>query len=414
MSNEFDTIKGVLEKLIDIAKTKHLLGDSTLLSALDKAANTKHKLDILSAGLLKDTKARLKYIEADAIGKLEIIIDSIDPVGKPPPSAQTQALPKTIADRVEQETARLKLLVPGSSEHSHLLDYLHCVSNIPWGKTSAKTPSLRDFTSILDQTHYGLKEVKTHLLEYMTVEQLWGGSIGTVLCFSGPPGVGKTSIAKAIATATNRKLECIALGGLSDEAELRGHRRTYTAARSGRLISSIRHAGVLDPVILLDEVDKISRHQGDPTAALLEILDKEQNHSYIDRYLELPVDLSKVLFICTANYVDQIPPALRDRMEFVQFREYSVDERRAILQEYILPKTIDEYKLDQYNPVFTEDLLAELSRTTQVRDIEKKVKKLLRMAAVELFVEQKKDLKIDISFAKEVIAKPTVKQLGFK
>jgi endopeptidase La len=302
--------------------------------------------------------------------------------------------------QLEREVAKLEKLNPTSLEHSVLTDYLEWVCEIPWGTYSYVSDfDISELKSSLSETHYGLDNVKDHVVEHLAIEKLRGSSKGSVLCFVGPPGTGKTSIAKQIANVTNRKLVKIALGGMSDESEIRGHRRTYVASRPGRFALGLKNSGAMDPLFLLDECDKInSSHRGDPTAALLEVLDPEQNDSFIDRYLEIPVDLSKASFICTANYLDQIPPALRDRMEFIHFREYTKEERIEITKNHLIERCVSEYNLSDYDVNFSDEVIEKICETTQVRQIERDIKKMLRMSAVLILTEQKQSIDIDLDF----------------
>lgn len=288
--------------------------------------------------------------------------------------------------------------LPKSSQDKYVLQtYLEIVLDLPWGQTEYQELPFNTLRRQLNESHYGLDEVKDHIVEHMVIERRTGGASGTVLCFSGPPGTGKTSIAKSIAKATGRTLVPIALGGLGDEAELRGHRRTYVGAKPGRIIEGLKQAKTSDVLFLLDEVDKIHRFKGDPMAALLEILDPEQNGNFVDKYVELPFDLSKAMFICTANEESDIHDALMDRMEFIRFRNYSEEERTVITSKYLIPKVMKRYNITDTEVSFTQDAIEYIVEEPQLRQIEKRVAKGLRKAAVELdlngaeFVEINKD-----------------------
>ena len=305
------------------------------------------------------------------------------------------SLPPIVAKKIEKEQKRLKNLNPSSMEHQAAQEYLDWIMNIPWGSTSYQDPELVTFIETLNKTHHGLQDVKNHLLEYMTIEEITNSSRGTVLCFAGPPGTGKTSIAKQLAKATNRKIVKIALGGMSDEAEIRGHRRTYVAAKPGRVITGLTQAEVMDPLFLLDEVDKTSNaFKGDPVSALLELLDPEQNSEFIDRFIEVPIDLSKAMFICTANYVENIPAPLKDRLEIIVFRDYTPEEKLIIAEEYILPRALKDYKMAEMDITFEEDIFKPLCKNAGVRDIERRIRKLLRGAAVKIIVHKEEVIKI--------------------
>ncbi|MBM89822.1 MAG: hypothetical protein CMQ41_15775 [Gammaproteobacteria bacterium] len=303
-------------------------------------------------------------------------------------SSSIAELPPKVADKIAKEHKRLQQLPPSSMEYQSVQEYVDWIMSIPWGKETTKKPDLKNLINEFNKSHYGLPEVKEHVLEYMCIEAIANSTKGSVLCFAGPPGTGKTTIAKKIAELTNRKIVKIALGGMSDEAEIRGHRRTYVAAKPGRIITGLQQVETMDPLILLDEVDKTSSYRGDPVSALLELLDPEQHDEFIDRYLEVPVDLSKAMFICTANYVEDIPAPLLDRLELVNFREYTTEERVIIAKDYLLPKAIKDYKLEGLNINFPEEIFKPLCKDKGVRDVERKIRKLLRKAAVSIIVNE--------------------------
>jgi ATP-dependent Lon protease len=295
-------------------------------------------------------------------------------------------MPDDVREKIMREVSKLESTPKNSTEYAQTVDYLRWVLSVPWGKTSYVPTDLRKLHSRLDETHYGLDDVKEHLLEIMCVQELQGGSNGSVLCFVGPAGTGKTTIAKAIAEVSNRPLIRIALGGLSDTAEFRGHRRTYVASRPGRLVSELKDKGSMDPLIILDEVDKLAHYRGDPAAVLLEILDPEQNDHFIDHYLEVPVDLSKAMFICTANYEEKIPEPLLDRMELIRFRAYDEAERNIITRQFLLPKTQAQYNNKELPVTFDEAALVEITKIPQVRQIEKILAKLVRKGVTQIHV----------------------------
>ena len=296
-------------------------------------------------------------------------------------------LPEEAQNAVDREVSRLQRLGNGSPERSVAIDWLTWIADLPWGKTSQTEIDLGTLETILDRTHFGLKDVKRQVLEHLAVRKLAGSGRADVLLLVGPPGVGKTSIAEAIAEATKRKLVRVALGGVRDEAELRGHRRTYVGARPGRLVEGLRRAGSSDPVVLLDEVDKLGRGwQGDPAAALLEILDPEQNHAFTDHYLEVPFDLSKVLFIATANDLSAVPPPLRDRMEVLEIEGYTSLEKVHIAKEHVLEKLAKNAGLSVDDVSLSDEALEAVidgwTREAGVRQLQRVLGRVFRAAAV--------------------------------
>jgi ATP-dependent Lon protease len=292
-------------------------------------------------------------------------------------------LPEHVRKIALSEYERLQDINQSSPEYSSIKTYLQWIVELPWSLSTAKPVNLNDAEAQLDADHYGLDKVKQRVLEFISVLAFKRSTRGPIICFVGPPGVGKTSIGRSIAQALGRKYDRIALGGLHDEADIRGHRRTYVASMPGRIIQSLKRAGSNDPVLVLDEIDKLGRdHRGDPAAALLEVLDPEQNSSFTDHYLNLPFDLSNVLFIATANQTDTIPQALLDRMELIPIAGYTVDEKLAIARTHLVPKQLTASGLDADHLTFTDDvlllLIASYTREAGLRNLERKIASLCR------------------------------------
>lgn len=293
-------------------------------------------------------------------------------------------LPEEAEKVAMKELDRLTKIPTQSPEYSVSRTYIEWLADLPWSKSTEDRLDVKEAKRILDEDHYGLNKVKQRVLEYLAVRGLKQKKQpdkpirGPILCFAGPPGVGKTSLGKSIARAMGREFVRMSLGGVRDEAEIRGHRRTYIGALPGRIIQSIKKAGTNNPVFMLDEIDKLgSDFRGDPSSAMLEVLDPEQNHSFSDHYLEVDFDLSNTMFIATANYRDAIPPALRDRMEILDFSGYIEDEKIKIAQRHLVPKQVDENGLTAEEAKFREDALKELirsyTREAGVRNLEREL-----------------------------------------
>lgn len=311
------------------------------------------------------------------------------------------ALPvsEDIRERILKELGRLSKQPFGSSEASVLRNYLDVCLEIPWGVKTKETINLAKARKKLDDDHFGLEKVKERIIEYLAVKQLSPDVKGGLICLVGPPGTGKTSIAQSVATAINRKLVRISLGGVHDEAEIRGHRRTYIGSMPGRIISGIIQAGSCNPLMVLDEIDKLaSDYRGDPSAALLEALDSEQNHSFRDNFLELPFDLSEVFFITTANTLDTIPRALLDRMEVIQLSSYTDEEKLQIAKNHLIPKQRKKHGLKTTQLKFSDSAIRELinsyTRESGVRNLERELAGICRKAASGIAEEKYKSLNV--------------------
>src|SRR5580692_7001141 len=296
------------------------------------------------------------------------------------------ALPEEARVEAEKQVRRLDQMHAESAEAGVLRTYIEWLTELPWSVSSEDTLDIETARRILDEDHYDLEQVKDRSVDYLAVRKLRGGSHGPILCFLGPPGVGKTSLGRSIARALGRKFARISLGGVRDEAEIRGHRRTYVGAMPGRLIQALKQAGTNNPVLLLDEVDKLGAdNRGDPSAALLEVLDPEQNHTFRDHYLGVSFDLSKVVFIATANQPETIPPPLRDRMETIRLSGYAEEEKLAIAERYIIPKQVTEAGLTANEIVISREvtrrIVSEYTRESGLRELERLIAHLARKIA---------------------------------
>jgi Lon-like ATP-dependent protease len=303
--------------------------------------------------------------------------------------ADKLAMPEAVRKVFDEELNKLAHLEPAASEFNVTRNYLDWLTQIPWGLRSSENFDIQNAMTVLDEDHYGLKDVKDRILEFIAVGKLRGTVEGKILCFVGPPGVGKTSIGKSIARALNREYYRFSVGGLTDVAEIKGHRRTYVGALPGRVIQALKKCKTENPLILIDEIDKIGRgYQGDPSSALLELLDPEQNSSFLDHYMDVPVDLSRVLFVCTANMTDTIPRPLLDRMEVIRLSGYVADEKMAIAERYLAPQAQDLAGLKHVDVKLSETAIEELiksyCREAGVRNLKKQIEKVYRKSALKI------------------------------
>jgi ATP-dependent Lon protease len=319
-------------------------------------------------------------------------------------------MPKDVEEKAVQELKRLEAMPPMSAEATVSRNYLDWLIAVPWHKKTKESRDLKRAEEILNEDHYGLEKIKDRILEFLAVRALVKKPKATILTFAGPPGVGKTSLAKSIARAMNRKFVRLSLGGVRDEAEIRGHRRTYIGAFPGQIIQMMKKAGSMNPVFLLDEVDKMSMDfRGDPSAALLEVLDPEQNNTFLDHYLDVEYDLSHVMFICTANVLHTVPQALRDRMEVLQLAGYTELEKLEIAKRFLLPKAVEGTGLTKANIVFEDEavqtIIQRYTREAGVRNLEREISSVCRKVARKVVVE-------GASFSEGISAAKVTEYLG--
>jgi ATP-dependent Lon protease len=314
-------------------------------------------------------------------------------------------LPEDTRKAVERELSRLEKLPPAAAEYGVIRTYIDWILSLPWSETTEDNLDLERAREILDEDHYDLEKVKERILEYLAVSKLKNDLSGPILCFVGPPGVGKTSLGQSIARTVDRHFVRLSVGGVRDEAEIRGHRRTYIGAMPGTIIRSLRDAGTKNPVLLIDEIDKMGADfRGDPASAMLEVLDPEQNSTFRDHYLDLPFDLSKVLFICTANQLETIPSPLLDRMDVIQLSGYTEDEKLGIARKYLVPKQLEAHGLSDEQAAVGDDTLRvvirEYTREAGVRNLERRIADLLRKAAREIAEGTTEKIEIDTTRAR--------------
>ena len=349
---------------------------------IDRRINNKVKKQMEKAQKEYYLNEKIKAIHQE-LGRKDDRTDEVDDLKK---KIEASGMPKEAREKADTELRRLEAMPPVSAEATVSRNYIEWLVGVPWKKSSRESRDISRAEKILNDDHYGLEKVKERILEFLAVRQLVQKTKGSIICFVGPPGVGKTSLAKSIARSLNRKFVRLSLGGVRDEAEVRGHRRTYIGAFPGQIIQMMKKAGTVNPVFLLDEVDKLSSDfRGDPASALLEVLDPEQNHAFVDHYLDVEYDLSKVMFIATANIADPIPPALKDRMELIPLSGYTPNEKVAIARQFLVPKQRDANGLKDGQIEFSDEtilaLITSYTREAGVRNLEREIGSVCRKVA---------------------------------
>jgi len=399
----------ILEELRPIRRLEKLLRfleREVEILMLDSEIQTKAREQMAEHQRDYYLREQLKAIQGE-LGEGE----GADEIGEYRERIAAAKLPEEVREKLSKELTRLAKQPFGSSEATVLRSYLDIALELPWGKTTKEKISVPAVKKALDQDHFGLDKVKQRLLEFVAVKQLAPDLKGQVLCLVGPPGVGKTSVAMSMARAMNRKLARISLGGVSDEAEIRGHRKTYVGAMPGRILNAINQAGSCNPLILLDEIDKLGHdHRGDPASALLEVLDGEQNAAFRDNFLELPFDLSDVLFVTTANTLDTIPRPLLDRMEVIELSSYTDEEKLQIAKRHLLPKQLKRHGLSKAQLKFTDgairEMIAAYTRESGVRVLERHLASVCRKAAMKVVSDDVKSIRITEKQLEEYLGIP--------
>lgn len=401
---EWQAVLELVDPIQRLGKVDGYLAKEVALSQMQTKLQNQVKEEIDKTQREYFLRGQLKAIQ-DELGESDSKTQEIEEYNK---RIEKAKMPKKAKEEAERQLKRLETMHPDSAEASIIRTYLDWLVELPWGVSMKDNLGLKDAKRVLDEDHYNLEKVKERILEFLAVRKLKKSAKGPILCFVGPPGVGKTSLGKSIARAMGRKFVRLSLGGMRDEAEIRGHRRTYIGAMPGQIIQQIKNAGSNNPVFMLDEVDKIGMDfRGDPSSALLEVLDPEQNHSFMDHYLGVPFDLSKVMFVATANVLDTVPSALRDRMEVISIPGYTPDEKLRIAKSYIVPRQLEANGLEPGQVVFSEDalklLIEEYTREAGLRNLEREIASILRKVAKEVAEGKRKKAFISVAKARRCL-----------
>ncbi|MFQ5849061.1 MAG: endopeptidase La [Candidatus Binatia bacterium] len=382
----------IFDPLDRLKKVNELLSRELELSTMQAQIQNQAKEEMNKTQREYFLREQLKQIHQE-LGEGDERAEEINEIKK---QIEKAKMPLVVKRETEKQLKRLEQMHPESSEASLVRTYLDWLVELPWSKKTKDNLDIQIARKVLDEDHYNLEKVKERILEYLAVNKLRRRIKGPILCFVGPPGVGKTSLGKSIARALRRKFARISLGGIRDEAEIRGHRRTYVGALPGRIIQGIKHAASKNPVFMLDEIDKLGiDFRGDPSAALLEVLDPEQNHAFSDHYLNLPFDLSNTLFICTANLLDPVPPALKDRMEVINLSGYTNEEKLEIARKFLIPRQLEENGISTSGLEISDDavlrIISQYTKEAGLRNLEREIASICRKVARRV-AEGKKEL----------------------
>jgi ATP-dependent Lon protease len=388
---ESQAILEIFDPIERLKKVNELLSRELELSTMQARIQNQAKEEMSKTQRDYFLREQLKQIQQE-LGEGDERTEEINELKKQIDKAK---MPVDVKREADKQLKRLEQMHPESSEASLVRTYLDWLADLPWSKKTKDNLNIKKAKHVLDEDHYNLEKIKERILEYLAVNKLRRKIKGPILCFVGPPGVGKTSLGRSVARALGRNFVRVSLGGVRDEAEIRGHRRTYVGALPGRIIQGIKQAGSNNPVFMLDEIDKVGADfRGDPSAALLEVLDPEQNHAFSDHYLNLPFDLSNVLFICTANILDPIPPALADRMEVIQLSGYTNEEKLEIARKYLIPRQLDDNGISNKYLEFSDDavlrIISEYTKEAGLRNLEREIASICRKVARKI-AEEKKD-----------------------
>ena len=405
--SEAQKILEILEPVERLRKVNELLGKELQVSKVQAEIQSEAREEMDKVQREYFLREQLKAIKKE-LGEYDEFDEEIEEFRE---KIEKAKMPKIVKEEAFKQLERLSMMHPDSADANVIRTYLDWLVELPWRKSTKDKLDIKEAKKILDEDHYNLKKVKERILEYLSVRKLNPHAKGAILCFVGPPGVGKTSLGKSIARALGRKFVRISLGGIRDEAEIRGHRRTYIGAMPGRIIQGLKQVGSNNPVFMLDEIDKIGTDfRGDPASALLEVLDPEQNTNFSDHYLSVPFDLSKVMFITTANLIDPIPSALKDRMEIIEIPGYSEEEKLQIALKYLLPKQLKEHGLNQKDLKISSEtikkIISNYTREAGVRNLEREIGAICRKIARKLAEGQKGPFKVTPSNLHQYLGPP--------